>query len=107
MLHQGRICHVILLLCTLSLWTETVMCGTSFLSPGQRPQNRGDRKPPRVGRMIAPELEPPLPSQDKMMVSAPFQLAVSLTDTEYEDYGPVLQKILLDVLGDPLTPGGS
>ncbi|XP_053354998.1 ghrelin-like [Clarias gariepinus] len=104
MLDQGRICHVVLLLCASSLWTETVMCGSSFLSPAQRPQNRSDRKPPRVGRRTSPELEAPLPSQDKMMVSAPFQLAVSLTDTEYEDYGPVLQKILLDVLGDPLTP---
>lgn len=41
-----------------------------------------------------------------VQVSAPFQLAVSLSDAEYEDYGPVLQRMLLDVLGDPPTMGG-
>ncbi|GAA6070086.1 ghrelin/obestatin prepropeptide, partial [Tachysurus ichikawai] len=68
---------------------------------------RGDRKPPRVGRRTAAELEPTLHSEDKIMVSAPFQLAVSLSDTQYEDYGPVLQRMLLDVLGgDPPTSVG-
>ncbi|KAI5109497.1 ghrelin/obestatin prepropeptide precursor [Silurus meridionalis] len=64
-------------------------------------KNRGDRKPPRVGRRTAVELEPPLPTEEKIMASAPFQLAVSLSETEYEEYGPVLHKMLLDVLGDP------
>ncbi|XP_046703129.1 ghrelin-like isoform X2 [Silurus meridionalis] len=101
MLGHGRISHVLLLLCAFSLWAETVMCGSSFLSPSQRPPNRGDRKPPRVGRRTAAELEPPPPSGEKIMASAPFQLAVSLSETEYEEYGPVLHKMLLDVLGDP------
>ncbi|KAI5615010.1 hypothetical protein C0J50_8869 [Silurus asotus] len=64
-------------------------------------QNRGDRKPPRVGRRTAAELEPPPPTGEKIMASAPFQLAVSLSETEYMEYGPVLHKMLLDVLGDP------
>ncbi|KAI5621003.1 ghrelin/obestatin prepropeptide precursor [Silurus asotus] len=101
MLGHSRISHVLLLLCAFTLWAETVMCGSSFLSPSQRPQNRGDRKPPRVGRRTAVELEPPLPTEEKIMASAPFQLAVSLSETEYEEYGPVLHKMLLDVLGDP------
>lgn len=41
-----------------------------------------------------------------LQVSSPFQLAASLSETEYEDYGLVLQKLLLDVLGDPPTLGG-
>ncbi|TSK42088.1 Ghrelin [Bagarius yarrelli] len=94
--------HVMLLLCIVSLWTETVMCGSSFLSPAQRPQSRGDRKPPRVGRRSAAELEPPVPSEDKLMVSAPFQLVVSLS----EDNSQMLQRMLLDVLSDPPSWSG-
>ncbi|XP_060774477.1 ghrelin/obestatin prepropeptide [Neoarius graeffei] len=105
MLGHRRTGYMMLLLCTFSLWTEMVTCGSSFLSPTQRPQNRGDRKPTRVGRRTADELEPPLPPEDQIMVTAPFQLAVSLSETEYEDYGPVLQRMLLDVLGDPPTLG--
>ncbi|KAF4078827.1 hypothetical protein AMELA_G00186020 [Ameiurus melas] len=107
MLGHGRVGHMMLLLCAFSLWAETVMCGSSFLSPTQKPQNRGDRKPPRVGRRTAAELEAPLPSEEKIMVSAPFQLAVSLSDTEYDEYGPVLQRMLLEVLGDPPTLDGA
>ncbi|XP_058259049.1 ghrelin/obestatin prepropeptide isoform X2 [Hemibagrus wyckioides] len=103
MLAHRRIGYVMLFLCAVSFWAETAMCGSSFLSPTQRPQSRGDRKPPRVGRRTAVDLEPPLHPEDKIMVSAPFQLAMSLSETEYEDYGPVLQKMLLDILGDPLT----
>ncbi|XP_060723421.1 ghrelin-like [Tachysurus vachellii] len=108
MLGHRRIGYMILLLYAVSFWAETAMCGSSFLSPAQKPQGRGDRKPPRVGRRTAAELEPTLHSEDKIMVSAPFQLAVSLSDTQYEDYGPVLQRMLLDVLGgDPPTSDGA
>ncbi|KAI4892778.1 hypothetical protein NFI96_032337 [Prochilodus magdalenae] len=98
----NRAGHVILLMVALSLWAECVMCGSSFLSPTQKPQvGRGDRKPPRVGPRAAAELEFPPPLEDNhFMMSAPFQLGVSLTEEEYEEYGPVLQKILLNVLGD-------
>ncbi|XP_066522567.1 ghrelin/obestatin prepropeptide [Hoplias malabaricus] len=98
--HHSCAGHIILLLFMLSLWTECVMCGSSFLSPTQKPQ-RQDRKPPRVGRRALAEFEVPLPSEDnRFMMSAPFHLGLSLNDDEYEEYGTVLQKILLDVLGD-------
>ncbi|KAL6457948.1 hypothetical protein MHYP_G00331780 [Metynnis hypsauchen] len=97
----NRAGHAILLLCALSLWAECVMCGSSFLSPSQKPQGRGDRKPPRLGRRAAADLEIPIPLEDNhFMMSAPFQLGVSLTEEEYEEYGPMLQKILLNVLSD-------
>lgn len=33
-------------------------------------------------------------------MSAPFQLSVSLSEAEYEKYGPVLQKVLVNLLSD-------
>ncbi len=33
-------------------------------------------------------------------MSAPFELAVSLSEAEYEKYGPVLQKVLVNLLSD-------
>ncbi|KAG9277170.1 ghrelin isoform X1 [Astyanax mexicanus] len=97
---QSRAGHVILLLFALSLWAECVTCGSSFLSPTQKPQGRGDRKPPRVGRRAAAEIDVPSLEDNRLMMSAPFQLGFSLSEGEYEEYGPVLQRILLDVLGD-------
>ncbi|XP_072540590.1 appetite-regulating hormone [Salminus brasiliensis] len=97
----SRAGHAIVLLFALSLLAECVMCGSSFLSPTQKPQGRGDRKPPRVGRRAAAELEGPPPLEDnRFMISTPFQLGVSLSEGEYEEYGPVLKRILQDVLGD-------
>ncbi|XP_062853081.1 ghrelin/obestatin prepropeptide [Trichomycterus rosablanca] len=100
MLCNSRLSRGILLICTLSLWAECIMCGSSFLSPTQKPQSRGDRKPARVGRRAAAEQEPPLLSEDKVMVSAPFQFSVSLSEDKYKEYGPVLQRMLLDILDD-------
>lgn len=33
-------------------------------------------------------------------MSAPFKLSVSLSEAEYEKYGPVLQKVLVNLLSD-------
>ncbi len=33
-------------------------------------------------------------------MSAPFELSVSLSEAEYEKYGPVLQKVLVNLLSD-------
>ncbi|XP_051985683.1 ghrelin-like [Xyrauchen texanus] len=91
-----RASHMFLLLCALSLCVEFVRGGTSFLSPAQKPQVR---RPPRVGRRDVAEPEiPVLKEGDQFMVSAPFELAVALSEAEYETYGPVLQKVLVNVL---------
>ncbi|XP_016124332.1 ghrelin-like [Sinocyclocheilus grahami] len=88
--------HMFLLLCALSLCVESVRGGTSFLSPAQKPQGR---RPPRVGRRDAAEPEiPVIKENDQFMASTPFEL--SLSEAEYEKYGPVLQKILVNLLSD-------
>lgn len=33
-------------------------------------------------------------------MSSPFELSVSLSEAEYEKYGPVLQKVLVNLLSD-------
>ncbi|XP_076870674.1 appetite-regulating hormone [Brachyhypopomus gauderio] len=95
-----RASHVVLLLCALSLWAKYVLCGSSFLSPTQKPQGHGDRKQPRMGRRAEPDV-PLLPVDPHIVLSTPFQVGVSLSDAEYEKYGPVLQMILMDVLDVP------
>uniref|UniRef100_A0A671R1T2 Ghrelin n=2 Tax=Sinocyclocheilus anshuiensis TaxID=1608454 RepID=A0A671R1T2_9TELE len=93
-----RASHMFLLLCALSLCVESVSGGTSFLSPTQKPQGR---RPPRVGRRDVAEPEiPVIKEDDQFMMSAPFELSVSLSGAEYEKYGPVLQKVLVDLLSD-------
>nr|AEV45801.1 preproghrelin [Schizothorax davidi]AWB11399.1 Ghrelin [Schizothorax richardsonii] len=93
-----RASHMFLLLCALSLCVESVRGGTSFLSPAQKPQGR---RPPRVGRRDVAEPEiPVIKEDDQFMMSAPFELSVSLSEAEYEKYGPVLQKVLVNLLSD-------
>ncbi|XP_050969020.1 ghrelin/obestatin prepropeptide isoform X1 [Labeo rohita] len=101
-----RASHMFLLLCALSLCVESVRCGTSFLSPARKPQKTGtsdvkDRRPPRVGGRDVAEPEIPVIKQDDLlMMSAPFELSVSLNEAEYQKYGPVLQKVLVNLLSD-------
>ncbi|XP_018927283.1 ghrelin-like [Cyprinus carpio] len=90
--------NMFLLLCALCLCVESVRGGTSFLSPAQKPQGR---RPSHVGRRDAAEPEiPVIKEDDQFMVSAPFQLSVSLSEAEYEKYKPVLQKVLVNLLSD-------
>ncbi|XP_052455871.1 ghrelin [Carassius gibelio] len=91
--------HMFLFLCALSLCVESVRGGTSFLSPAQKPQQ--GRRPSWVGRRDAAEPEiSAIKEDDQFKVSAPFDLSVSLSEAEYEKYGPVLQKVLVDLLSD-------
>ncbi|NP_001077341.1 appetite-regulating hormone precursor [Danio rerio] len=94
-----RASSMFLLLCvSLSLCLESVSGGTSFLSPTQKPQGR---RPPRVGRREAADPEiPVIKEDDRFMMSAPFELSMSLSEAEYEKYGPVLQNLLEDLLRD-------
>ncbi|XP_056316252.1 ghrelin/obestatin prepropeptide [Danio aesculapii] len=96
---RSRASSMFLLLCvSLSLCLESVSGGTSFLSPTQKPQGR---RPPRVGRREAAESEiPVIKEDDRFMMSAPFELSMSLSEAEYEKYGPVLQNLLENLLRD-------
>ncbi|XP_038825719.1 ghrelin/obestatin prepropeptide isoform X1 [Salvelinus namaycush] len=99
----------ILMLCTLALWAKSVSAGSSFLSPSQKPQVRqGKGKPPRVGRRdiesFAELFEGPLHQEDKHnTIKAPFEMGITMSEEEFQEYGAVLQKILQDVLGDTAT----
>ncbi|XP_030634320.1 appetite-regulating hormone [Chanos chanos] len=92
--------HMILVLCAMALWVESVRGGSSFLSPAQKPQGKGGRASPRVGRRDATQPETPLLQDNQITVSAPFELGISMSEAEFEEYGPVLRRILFDVLGD-------
>nr|ACX47455.1 proghrelin [Danio rerio] len=82
-----RASSMFLLLCvSLSLCLESVSGGTSFLSPTQKPQGR---RPPRVGRREAADPEIPVIKEDDR-----FMMSMSLSEAEYEKYGPVLQNLL-------------
>ncbi|XP_055069385.1 appetite-regulating hormone [Misgurnus anguillicaudatus] len=98
--HHCRASNMFVLLCAFSLCVECVSGGTSFLSPPQKPpKGRGERRPPRVGIRDADEPEIPIfREDDQIMMSAPFDLTMSLSEAEYEKYGPVLQNILVDLL---------
>ncbi|XP_055774138.1 ghrelin/obestatin prepropeptide [Salvelinus fontinalis] len=99
---------MILMLCTLALWAKSVSAGSSFLSPSQKPQGKG--KPPRVGRRdiesFAELFEGPLHQEDKHnTIKAPFEMGITMSEEEFQEYGALLQKILQDVLGDTATAG--
>ncbi|XP_062400480.1 ghrelin/obestatin prepropeptide [Sardina pilchardus] len=99
LLMGGRASHMIMLVCALALLMETVSCGSSFLSPAQKPPGRGDRKPPRVGRRDA--AQPDSPQEDgHTLMSSPFQLGLKLTEAEFAEHGSALQRILDSLLGD-------
>ncbi|XP_056606748.1 ghrelin/obestatin prepropeptide isoform X2 [Triplophysa dalaica] len=101
MKHHWRASHVFVLLCAFSLCVEIVSCGTSFLSPAQKPQGQRERRPPRTSRRDAGDPEISVLREDgKFMVSAPFELGMSLSEAEYEKYGPVLQKIVVNLLSN-------
>ncbi|KAK0148676.1 Ghrelin [Merluccius polli] len=87
---------VILLLCSLALWCQPAKAGVTFLSPSQKPLSKG--KPPRVGRQ-AMEFAQPLKDND-VRISAPFEIGFPMHEEEFEEYGPVLQKLWQHILGD-------
>uniref|UniRef100_A0A3Q3KHN8 Motilin/ghrelin-associated peptide domain-containing protein n=1 Tax=Mastacembelus armatus TaxID=205130 RepID=A0A3Q3KHN8_9TELE len=99
-------CLLVFLLCSLTLWCKSTSAGSSFLSPSQKPQNKG--KFSRVGRRV---VEPSLPAENNhITISAPFEIGITMRDEDFAEYSAVLQEIIQHLLGntdtaaDPQTP---
>ncbi|TNN65659.1 Ghrelin [Liparis tanakae] len=89
-------CLLVVLLCSLTLWCKSTSAGSSFLSPSQKPQNKG--KSPRVGRQVMEE--PSEPAEDNpITISAPFDLGFTVREQDFEQCGAVLQDIIQSLLG--------
>ncbi|KAG7233132.1 hypothetical protein INR49_007428, partial [Caranx melampygus] len=119
---------LVCLLCSLSLWCKSASAGSSFLSPAQKPQgtvlppegrkddsyvvthlkktaadavvepNRG--KSPRVGRQVLEEPAQPTEDTHLRQVTAPFEIAVTMTTEDLEEYGVMLQEFIQRLLGN-------
>ncbi|XP_056293268.1 ghrelin/obestatin prepropeptide [Pseudoliparis swirei] len=84
-------CLLVVLLCSLALWCKSTSAGSSFLSPSQKPQNKG--KSPRVGRQVMEE--PSEPAEDNpITISAPFDVGFTVREQDFERCGAVLQDII-------------
>ncbi|XP_022601175.1 ghrelin-like [Seriola dumerili] len=91
---------LVCLLCSLTLWCKSTSAGSSYLSPSQKPQNRG--KSPRVGRQVMEE--PGQPTEDNhITVSAPFEIGITMTAEDFEEYGVMLQEFIQRLLGNTET----
>ncbi|XP_068568804.1 appetite-regulating hormone [Cebidichthys violaceus] len=89
-------CLLVFLLCSLTLWCKSTSAGSSFLSPSQKPQNKG--KPPRVGRQVMEE--PSQPAEDNhITISVPFDIGFTVREEDFEQYGAALQEIIQRLLG--------
>ncbi|XP_070704020.1 appetite-regulating hormone [Pempheris klunzingeri] len=88
---------LVFLLCSLSLWCKSTSAGSSFLSPSQNPQNKV--KSTRTGRQVVEE--PRQPTEDNLItISAPFEIGLTLTEEDFEEYGVALQEIIQRLLGN-------
>ncbi|KAG9332646.1 hypothetical protein JZ751_014744 [Albula glossodonta] len=94
----------ILLICVLAVWMDCIQAGSSFLSPSLRPQGK-EKKPPRVGRRDSEGILDlfgwrPNEEEDNQYITftTPFEIGISMTEKEYQQYGEGLQKIVQDVL---------
>ncbi|KAJ8408154.1 hypothetical protein AAFF_G00263820 [Aldrovandia affinis] len=103
--------HGMLLVCLLALWTDTALAGSSFLSPSQKPQGK-EKKPPRVGRRGAEgildlfERHPSEMEENKRITfKTPFEIGITMTEQEFQQYGEVLQRFMQDVLMDAPATG--
>ncbi|KAI3370137.1 hypothetical protein L3Q82_024932 [Scortum barcoo] len=95
-------CLLVFVLCSLSLWCKSTSAGSSFLSPSQKPQNKG--KSPRVGRQVMEG--PPQPTEDNhVTISAPFEFGITMREEDFEEYGATLQEIIQRLLGNTETTG--
>ncbi|KAM9362259.1 appetite-regulating hormone [Symphorus nematophorus] len=96
-------CLLLVLLCSLTLWCKSTSAGSSFLSPSQKPQNKG--KSSRVGRQVVEE--PSQPTEDNhVTISAPFELGITMREEDFEEYGAALQDIIQRLLGNTETAEG-
>ncbi|XP_062256609.1 ghrelin/obestatin prepropeptide isoform X1 [Platichthys flesus] len=89
---------LVFLLCSLTLWCKSTSAGSSFLSPSHKPPNKG--KPPRAGRQITEEQSQPTEDQHITQVSAPFEIGITMTPEDFEEYGVLLREIVQRLLGN-------
>ncbi|XP_031704024.1 appetite-regulating hormone [Anarrhichthys ocellatus] len=89
-------CLLVFLLCSLTLWCKSTSAGSSFLSPSQKPQNKG--KPPRVSRQVMEEPSEPV-EDNHITISAPFDIGFTVREEDFEQYGAALQEIIQRLLG--------
>uniref|UniRef100_H3B1Z6 Ghrelin and obestatin prepropeptide n=2 Tax=Latimeria chalumnae TaxID=7897 RepID=H3B1Z6_LATCH len=99
-----------LFLCILTLWTEEVVAGSSFLSPSDvhKPEERKQVKKPVANKMnrrgsegILEELDSQCEEdteEREFKFNIPFQLGITMTDLQYNQYGQLLQEALGDLL---------
>ncbi|XP_041801741.1 ghrelin/obestatin prepropeptide [Chelmon rostratus] len=90
-------CLLVFVLCSLALWCKSASAGSSFLSPSQKPQNRG--KSSRVGRQVMEEPSPPT-EDNHITVTAPFEIGFTMKEEDFEEYSVVLQEIIRRLLGN-------
>ncbi|KAM8914249.1 appetite-regulating hormone isoform 2-T2 [Spinachia spinachia] len=83
-------CLLVFLLCSLTLWCESTSAGSSFLSPSQKPQNKG--KPPRVGRQVMEEPSQPA-VENHIPIRPPFDIGFTVMEEDFEQYDVVPQVI--------------
>uniref|UniRef100_A0A3Q0SWK7 Motilin/ghrelin-associated peptide domain-containing protein n=1 Tax=Amphilophus citrinellus TaxID=61819 RepID=A0A3Q0SWK7_AMPCI len=88
-------CMLAFLLCSLTLWCKSTSAGSSFLSPSQKPQNKG--KSSRIGRQA---MEDPPTSNH-----APFEIGITLRAEDLEDYSLELQEVVQRLLGNTERAG--
>ncbi|XP_074861001.1 appetite-regulating hormone [Carettochelys insculpta] len=97
----------ILLICI--LWSETIMAGSSFLSPEY--QNTEKQKDPKKhttklsrraaeGFLDADARQAEGDKEIEIKLNVPFEIGVKITDDQYQQYGQVLEKILEDIISE-------
>ncbi|XP_042261271.1 ghrelin/obestatin prepropeptide [Thunnus albacares] len=91
---------LVFLLCSLALWCKSISAGSSFLSPSHKPQNRG--KSSRVGRQVMEESGQP-PEDDHITISAPFEIGITMSEEDFEEYGDMMQEVIQRLLGNTKT----
>ncbi|XP_072239260.1 appetite-regulating hormone [Leuresthes tenuis] len=93
-------CLLVFMMCSLTLWCKSTSAGSSFLSPPHKPPPKG--KSSRGGRQAMEEPSPP--SEDSgFKICAPFEIGITITEEDYEEYSVILQEIILRLLGNSET----
>ncbi|KAK2862201.1 hypothetical protein Q5P01_001734 [Channa striata] len=78
-----------------SLESRSASAGSSFLSPSQKPQNKG--KSYRVGRQVGE----PQPTEDNhVTIIAPFEIGITMREEVFEEYVAEMQDIIQRLLGN-------
>uniref|UniRef100_A0A670I7Q1 Appetite-regulating hormone n=1 Tax=Podarcis muralis TaxID=64176 RepID=A0A670I7Q1_PODMU len=95
-----------LLIC--SLWTETTTAGSSFLSPEQPKTQQRKVSPKPTTKFHRRDAETFLDvhgseterdsNEIEIKFTVPFEIGMKISEDQYKDYGPILEKLLEDIL---------